>query len=1174
MHLLQAFIENPVKVAVAVLLVALFGLIALFRMPMQLTPEVETPTLTISTRWPGASPQEIEREIIQEQEEELKGVEGITKMTSEAMDSSGRITLEFRIGTNMEEALLKVNSRLQQVREYPLDAYQPVISTSNSSDRPIARFMLGGRRPSDEQFDQFVQEHPHLANPIRAVRKAHNPGVLMLRLRALVEEHPEAAELLPKIDDVTKLRRFAEDVIEARFERVNGVSDAQVYGGLMDELQVIVDPQRLAARQLTIENVRAALRGQNQDTSGGDFWEGKRRYVVRTLGQFRSPEQVADQILAMREGTPVYVRDVAEVRLGYKKPDSVVRRFGASSISISVLRETGANVLEVMDGLRNAFDDMNETILKEQGLELLQTYDETDYIYAAINLVNENIVIGGLLTVAVLLLFLRSGRTTLVIGLSIPISLVGTFLMLNLMGRSLNVISLAGLSFAVGMLVDNAVVVLENIYSHYQLGKSPIKAAIDGTQEVWGAVIASTMTTLAVFLPVLFIQEEAGQLFRDIALAISSAVGLSLIVSVTVIPVLSSRLFRDKGANTTGPAKEKPWQPASGDAIAHTNGNSASRSTVTPQPHATPRKNRRRPLTWLLDKLDDLGALFVHVIVGLNAWIQKGLLRRLVIVVGMIAATFTLSYVLWPKVEYLPTGNRNLVFAMLMPPPGYNLDELLAMGETVEQELRPYWDVDPDSPEAAELDYPVIDDFFFSARGRQVFMGVRSVDPARAADMIPLVRSIGSKLPGTTAVAKQASLFERGISAGRTIEIEVTGPELEKLVHLGGQIASQVRGLMPDAQARPVPSLDLSSPELHVIPYLTRSADMGVDASDLGYTVSALIDGAYAADYYLDGEKIDLTIMGGPEYITRTQDLQALPVATPQGHLVTLGDLARVELSSGPEQINRRERQRAITIEVSPPPEIPLEVAINLINEQIVAPLRNSGELAGGYMISLSGTADKLQQTWLALRWNVLLALLITYLLMAALFESWLYPFVIIISVPLGAVGGIIGLQLLGVYLTMLGEVPQALDVLTMLGFVILIGTVVNNPILIVHQALNHMRDDGMGSIEAILESTRTRIRPIFMTTTTTVLGLAPLVFFPGAGSELYRGLGSVVLGGLIISTLFTLILVPSLFSLTMQARSAVLGLLRPRRAPALVPALAPQPVAPAPEAVKAAQLP
>lgn len=1165
MALIESFVRNPIKVSVAVLLVALFGTIALLRMPMQLTPEVQTPTLTVETVWPGASPQEVEREIVIEQEEQLKSVEGVTKMTSESMDSLGRITLEFQVGADIGASLLKVNSRLQQVPRYPEDADQPVISTSSSSNNPIAWFILSARRPSPEQLTAFGEKYPDLRTALKSVQSAHNVGVAMLRLRQLANTHSEFRELLPPADlDVAKLKRFAEDEIEARFERVSGVSQSNVIGGLRDEMQVVVDPERLALRQLTLSQVNATLRGQNSDVSAGDFWEGKRRWVVRSLGRFRSPEQVENQLLAVRDGAPVFVRDVASVRHDYKKPDGMVRRFGESTIAINCLRETGANVLDVMDGLRKTRQQIDEIILKPKGLELTQVYDETEYINSSVDLVQDNIFLGSALTVVVLMLFLNLSfrtlvaipfilvtawgaafvspwifglclliivgtgigfaRGSLVTALAIPTSIIGTFLILGLLGRSLNVISLAGMAFAVGMLVDNAVVVLENIDRHRSLGLSVWRASIEGTHEVWGAVAASTLTTVAVFLPVIFVQQEAGQLFRDIAISISGAVALSLVVAMTVIPTAAAYLLDDDRSSR----RVKPLADSASVLYAYESHSGSNASAVGED-------STQVAEPFLVRIIRQAGSSFVASIVAMNAWFHHSTGRRLAVVIVMIVGSLGLTYLMWPKVEYLPNGNRNLVFGILLPPPGYNLDELTRLGESVEAKLRPYWDLNSDTTQVLDDRYPPIADFFFVARGRQVFLGLRSLDPSRAAQLVGLIREVTAGIPGTFAVAKQSSLFEQGLAAGRTIDIEITGPELDQLVRLGAEVFGKVRAVVPSAQVRPVPSLDLSSPELHVEPRLLQAAELGVSSSDLGFTVNALVDGAYVGDYFHEGRKIDLTVIGENRYVEKTQDVETLPVAVPSGQLIPLGALADVSVDSGPEQINHRERVRAITIEVSPPPEMPLEVAMGLIQQNIVEPM-NVPNQARGIRINLAGTSDKLRAAWDALQFNIILAVLITYLLMAALFESWVYPFVIILSVPLGAVGGVAALRLLNVF------VLQPLDVLTMLGFVILIGTVVNNPILIVHQALTLMRLEGRDPVEAMLESVRTRIRPIFMTTITTVLGLFPLVVFPGAGSELYRGLGSVVLGGLLVSTLFSLLLVPALLGLMFDVANLVRG--------------------------------
>ncbi len=1163
LKLFESFIANPVKVSVGVLIVVLFGAISLMTMPKQLIPAVESPILSVETIWPGASPREIEREIVQEQEEQLATVEGLVKLTSTCSNSRADIELEFAIGTNIEDAMMRVNTRLQQVREYPIDAGEPVIEASSADSSSIARFALTARPPSREKIKAFQRQHPELADELQPAYTAINSALRVFRLQQicdrLQDDHPELMELLPPEVDLQEVRKLSEDVVEAQLERVPGVSEAETYGGQEEELQVIVDPERLAARRLTIAHVRQALTGQNQDTSAGDLSEGKRRWVIRTLGQFRDPEDVKNQLLANENGKPIYVRDVAEVRVAYKKLTSLSRRYGMTTNGLSVRAASGSNVLDVMEGIKKVTEDLNNGLLKRLDLELFMYYDETDYIRSSIRLVQQNIFVGGALTFIVLLLFLHLGRRSLlvipliaasaiasvwvspwlflvtivlmlvsglwfgrgalVVGLAIPVSVIGTFLMMSLMGRSLNVISLAGLAFAVGMLVDNAVVVLENIYRHRQQGQSPLKAATVGTQEVAGAVVASTLTTIAVFVPVLFVQESSGQLFRDIALAISCAVGLSMLVSFTMIPTASARLFG------------RTFDDGDHD------------DSVKPSKKSRVRKLAPRSIGRSVSLLHGAGLKFTDTVAGVNRWIVARSFRSIAVVAIMVAFSAVVSYALWPDVEYLPEGNRNFVFCSLSPPPGYNIEQLMQMGEKLEKDLQPYWDVDPGSSSAKDLQYPPISYYFYGVFGTRVMMGGNTADPKRIRELIPIMKEVGSQFPGTRAFAMQSSLFERGRNGGRSIDIEISGGDLNHLIALGRRVLKDVETIMPEAQANPRPSLDLSSPEIHVRPKLVESAEMGVSAADLGYAVNAFVDGAYAGDYFVDGDKIDLTIIGDQSFAGRTQDILSLPIATASGQVVPLSALAEVDYSSGPESIMRRERQRAITISVTPPIDMPLETAMQLIDEKILDQLESEGVFDGETMISLSGAADKLREAWEALRWNLLLALAITYLLMAALFESWMYPFVILFSVPMGAVGGVLGLWVLNLF------VFQSLDILTMLGFIILIGTVVNNAILIVHQSLQYIRD-GIDPRQAVPESVRIRIRPIFITTTTTVLGLLPLVIFPGAGSELYRGLGSVVLGGLVVSTMFTLFLVPAVFVLMLDLKQAMSQLLfgRPSR--------------------------
>ena len=1049
MKIIHDAIRYPVTTAVGVILLLLFGLIGLFRLPVQLTPNVEQPEVTITTAWPGASPHEVEREIIEEQEEQLKSLEGLTKMESSSSDNRGRITLTFQVGTDIDTALLRVSNRLEQVPSYPEDADKPVIRSVNVEGSAIAWFIL---QPTEENGFQ---------------------------------------------GDIATLYNFADDEIKPEFERVPGVAAANIYGGREREMHVIVDPERLAARGITLNQVGAALDQENRDYSGGDFNEGKRRYLVRTMGEYRSAEDINNIVIAIRNGVPIYLRDVGHAELGYRKVRAKVFQKGQPVMAMNAVKEPGSNVLEVMGELQAAVVRLNQERLRPRGLELVQAYDETEYIQSAINLVQQAIVLGGILAFVFLLAYLRSATSTIVIFVAMPISIVGAFLMMYVFGRSLNVISLAGLAFAVGMVVDNSIVVLENIYRHRQMGKPRFAAAYDGAREVWGAVLASTLTTIAVFVPVLFIEEEAGQLFGDIALAVSCAVGLSLIVAITVIPSLSAKILH----------------------------------VAEPDPG-------RRSYHNLWGGVF-LTRAFTRWVTETVYWITGSTLRRVAVVGVLTAASIGLSYWLMPKTEYLPVGNNNFVFGIMLPPPGLNIDEVASLHEPIAERLSPLWEAEAGTPEAKKLPGGGIHSFWFVALNNLAFMGARANEPLRVREIIPEIQAAGARIPGGILVVNQASIFQRGRGEGRNIDIDISGPDLERLVELGQEVFGRVMQVLPGAQVRPIPSLDLDNPEVHVVTNRRRAAELGITNRELGFTVSALVDGAKASDYLHEGEEIDIRVMAAESFLHRTHLLEQMPIATPNGGLVTLGSVAKVEVANGPQTINHRERQRVITIQVTPPEQTPMEGAMETVQTEILAPMQQEGRLGGLYQAHLSGSADKLAQTGRALRWNLLLALVITYLLMAALFESFVYPLVILFSVPLAALGGFLGLGVMNLFRY------QALDVLTMLGFIILVGTVVNNAILIVHQSLNHMREEGLASREAIREAVSNRIRPIFMSVSTSVFGMMPLILFPGAGSELYRGLGSVVVGGLIVSTIFTLFLVPALFSLALDAQAAVVERIR-----------------------------
>lgn len=1072
MNLIRTSIDRPIAVVAAVLLVVMFGLVALTTIPIQLAPDVNQPVITVTTNWFGAAPAEVEREILNPQEEELAGIEGLSSITGNAEQGRAEISLEFRVGTNMDKALLLVSNRLDRVPEYPDEADQPTLDIAGSDDNAIAWFIFT-RQPGNE-------------------RPMHEYG------------------------------DFIEDNVKERLERVPGVGRVNFFGAGEREIHILVDPTLLARHGLTIADISSSLQLANVSLGAGDIDEGKRRYVVRTEGELSSLDAIRGVLI--NNGSDAIARitlgDLADVQFGYQDPGATIRMLGQNALAMNATRQTGANVIETMAGLKEAVAELNRSTVPDAGLRLRQVYDETVYINSAIELVQQNIWVGGVLAALMLILFLRSLRATIIISLAIPVSVVGAFVAMAALGRSINVISLAGLAFAVGMVVDAAIVVLENIFRHKEEGHSNREAAYLGASQVWGAVLVSALTTVMVFIPILVMELEAGQLFRDIAVAISVAVVLSLLVSITVIPALSRRLLSDRA-------------PARGET-----------------------RKLRIPL------IDRFAGLFAAVITGFVTIVVRSRIIAFVIASAVTVGAGFLSYQFLPKLEYLPEGNRNLLFGIIIPPPGYNLDTTTRIAEGIEQEISHLWvsdgnsdastgsgaeepsvgvierirglaaDLFSDQPgegnDADGAGPPLIERFFFVATRSQTFLGAVAEDPSRVAELKPILSEPVFREPGTFGFITQPSIFGRGIGGGRKVDLDVSGNELETVLGVAGQVFGRIVGMFPREQGhewRPVPGLELGAPEVRVNPDRIRLNDSGVSARDLALTIDSFNDGLRVTQATVDGKLTDILLKGVNSSVVETQGIGDLPIVTPGGQVIPVDSVADVELTAGPTQIQHRERFRTITLEIRPSATLPLESAIEMIQNQVIDPMKAEG-LPPGVRLNLSGTADKLDETRSAMAINLILAVVIVFLVMAVLFESFIYPLIIMLSVPIAAAGGIAGLAVLNLY------TYQALDMLTMLGFVILIGIVVNNAILLVHQTLHLIREQGMDPKQAIPQATRNRIRPIFMSTLTSVFGMLPLVLFPGAGSELYRGLGSVVVGGLALSAVITLLIVPPMMSL------------------------------------------
>mgnify|MGYP001161251515 FL=1 len=1039
--LIKMAIERPVAILALVLLTVLFGIVALRNIPIQMSPDIEKPILEVRVNWPGASPEDVDREVVARLERELASLNGLEEMASRSSRGRARVTLTYNVSQDMDKALVLLLSKLSSVSNLPNDAKTPEVRTSNSDDSPIARM-------------------------------------------ALISTIGEA-------NDLEGLGNFLESDIVEPLGRVDGVAEVTVYGGGNREMRIFIDPEKLVQYRLTLTEVIDALRSSSTMMSVGVVNEGKRTYAVRAEALNYTP-QTAGRIVLRTDlsetGTlvPLLLSDVATIKLQVQERTSFRRFMGEDAIIINALRAQGTNVVETMKALALVVDDLNATTLAARDLDLSVVYDETKYISSAIDLVQQNIWIGGVLALMVLLLFLRSALPTIIVFAAIPVSVIGTFVAIAGLGLSINVISLAGLAFAVGMVVDASIVSLENIFRLRQSGMNAENAAYHGARQVWAPILGSALTTVIVFIPVLMLQLPVGQLFRDIGIAISVAVLISVVVSVTVIPALASRLLRGRDDRF---------------------------GALLPIPG-----------------LDHLARGFATLIIRYATFAVRRRVVGLVVVGVLLAGAAGFSYRFMPQLDYLPDGNANFVFGRIFVPPGYSMDETVRIAEKMEMAARPLWE-----GEAPADGPPAIERFFFVAFSGGAFAGASAVEPSRVAGLQSVLMTPIFSEPGAGAFVRQSSLFGRSVGGSRSIRLDVSGPNRDTIL----PIAYRLNEALSDRfsrregnQIRAIPSLDDGAPQIRISPDLMALARAGVSVRELASTVDIFNDGANVIQIPIQGELIDMVLSGKDARNLTAAALSDIPVVTRAGNILRLDQLATVEIITAPEQIRRLGGRQSLSLQLRPNEAVPLEQAVQVIEDEILVDLRADAS-AAGVTIAIKGAASALEETWKAMQSNVATAIVVIFLLLVVLLRNFVLPVIILLAVPVAAAGGIGGLALLNIY------IRQPLDMLTMLGFVILTGVVVNNAILMIEQTMLHVREEAMDVATAIIEATRNRIRPIFMSTLTSLFGLVPLVIFPGAGSELYRGLGVVVFGGLGLSTIATLIIVPPLLSIALQSRLA-----------------------------------
>jgi multidrug efflux pump subunit AcrB len=1026
MGITEKAVKNPAGVAVAVAIIILFGLFSLQKLPVQLFPDIDLPQLNVQANWRAASPREVESEILEPMEEVLQGLPGMRVMEANAFNGGAYINLQFNLETDMQATLMDVIGRLNRLPPLPADADPPVVQ-------------LGGRGTANGALTfYFVQKLPG------------TPGQL------------------------TDYAQQVEDIIRPRIESIEGVAGVEILNGSPEQLQIVIDPYRAAELGLPLTDI-AANASRSNDISGGFIDVGRRQYTLRFEGRY-DPDQLRNQVLEWRDGRPVRLGDVADIRVDRGLRRNIVIQNGNPAMGIRIDRQNGANVLAALTEVKQAMDELREGELRELGLDLQQSFDASVFIKRAVNLVTSNLLIGILLAVAVLWWFLRDTRGTLLIATAIPVSLLTTFIVLQLTGRSLNVISLAGLAFAVGMVLDAAIVVSENIVRLREQGESPGKAALRGAGQVQGALLASTATTVAIFLPVLFLQDVEGQLFADLALTIAIAVCASLVVALSLLPALGGSWLTHK------------------------------------------QKTHKHHQLW-----PKLARLIMKA--SATHW------RRAGIIIKLVALPLLITWLLFPQLDYLPPVKRDAVDAFLQTPPGatWEMKEKEIVSTLVER-LEPYMNGDK---QPALKNYYI---WMFSGGGT---IGARVQDQSRVKELETIMREeILVGIPDFRGFAAQGNLFG-GFGGGRDIAVHMQSADEAGLVAAAGVGQQKMMDNFPGANVQAFPPPELAEPELRIYPDDVRISEVGWNRNAVASVIRTLGNGLWLGEYFNGEDRMDIILKTGGW--DTPEQLAATPVMTPAGEVVPLGELVEVERTTGPGQIRRVNGRRTVSLSVSPPENVSLETAVKQINDQ-VEPLLRSALPEDGTII-YGGSADRLSEAIDTMSTNFLIALLILFLLMAGLFRSIKDSAIVTLTIPLAGVGGIISLQILNLFTF------QPMDLLTMIGFIILLGLVVNNAILLVDQTRRAERE-GLSRNEAVEKALSVRLRPIFMSTFTTIFGMLPLVLMPGEGSVIYRGLATTIVGGMTCSLFFTLLMLPSLLRIGATRNAANESIRRPSLEP------------------------
>ena len=1016
--LTKAGLKSPAAIAVGVAVTILFGAFALYSLPIQLFPDIDRPQIGIETDWRAETPREVESQLVEPEEEVLQGIPGLQEMDGFANGGGGYIQLTFALGTDMKSTLVDVIGRLNRLPPLPADAQKPFVQLASTQDSNATLLYV------------FMQKLPGNTR------------------------------------DVNSYTQFLKDVVIPRLEAIPGVGSAQINSnGGTDEIDIVFDPMRAAQLGVQIPKMAQQISGA-EDVSGGTIDVGRRQYGLEFRGRY-SVDALKNLILEWRDGKPVHLGDIADVHVGRSKAQGFAYQNGNPALGLQVFRASGANVLATVNAVKAELVKINESAAKEQGVTLQYSFDPSHFINQAMGMVTSDLVLGILLAIGVLWFFMREWRGTLIISSAIPICLMAVVVFLNVTGRTLNVVSLAGLAFATGIVLDAAIVAFENILRLRERGMPGADASEIGTQQVWGALLASTATNVAIFLPVIFLKDVEGQLFADLSLTIAFAVFVSLIVAVTVVPVASSLFLktRPKVADLAG-----VWRRITNVIMNVTN---------------TPRQRQ----LWI-------GGLILSSIVG--------------------------TWLLTPSLQYLPQVKRAAIDGFIQLPAGSTVK---VVDKTIARPI-----IDRLAPYLKGTKQPKLLNYYVKMDGPGFMdMAVRVPNDEDFPQLEKIVRKeILHDLPDAQAFAQMGSLFG-GFDAGGGVSINIQSNDPDAMRAAARKGMALLTEKFPEGVVNTNPTLDYDQPQLRLKPDDRSIAEVGWTRSDVGTVLQSLGEGAYVGQRY-DGER-QLYLILKSQPLTSPEAINAAPVATPSGGVVSFGHLVSTQKTLAPSGVYRLDRRRTFALNLQPPRGMALQDTMAIIKKDVEPEIRKL--LPADGTVTYGAAADHLNNALWSMGKNFALAVLLLFLIMAALFKSVWDAAIATIALPLGTIGGMAALRLLGLF------VFQPLDLLTMIGFIIVLGLVVNNTILLVART-RQAEAEGMTRVDAVRSSLETRLRPIFSSTLTAIFGMLPLVLVPGPGAEIYRGLGAVIVGGILVSHVFTLVLMPAMLRLGERPAEAV----------------------------------